>query len=74
MDFTNLIDFLSLIFILFFLFFFYSKLLLKLTKVTTEHQKMPKMGQNRVQSPPQELEVGPCSGPYLLVIPIVVSL
>ena len=50
-------------------------LLLKVTKVTTGHQKMPKMGQNSIinsffarrakkpfakgQSPPQELEVGP---------------
>ena len=59
------------------------KLLLKITKVTTGHQKLPKMGQNRIitsffaqrakkasaegQSPPQELEVGPRSWPYLLV-------
>ena len=53
------------------------------TKVTTGHQKWPKMGQNSIRSsffarrakkasaegrsPPQELEVGPRSGPYLLV-------
>ena len=57
------------------------RLLLKVTKVTTGHQKMPKMGQNSIissffarkkasaegRSPPQELEVGPRSGPYLLV-------
>ena len=51
--------------------------------VTTGHQNMPKMGQISIissffarrakkasaegQSPPQELEVGPRSGPYLLV-------
>ena len=46
---------------------------------TTEHQKWPNMGQNciisplfarranQVRSPPQELEAGPHSGPYLLV-------
>ena len=50
----------------------------------TEHQNLPKIGQNsifspffprrakealsKVQSPPQELEVGPCNGPYLLVV------
>ena len=57
-------------------------LLLKVNKVTTGHQKLPKMGQNSIitpflarrakknlgQSPPQELEVGPGSGPYLLVL------
>ena len=57
-------------------------LLLKITKVTTGHQKRPKMGQNNTissfyaqrakkslgQSHPQELEVGPRSGPYLLVV------
>ena len=57
------------------------RLLLKVTKVTTGHQKLPKMGQNSIKSsffarrakkslgrsPPQELEVGPRSGPYLLV-------
>ena len=59
-------------------------LLLKVPKVTTGHQKLPNMGQNSIispffagrakkalakgQSPPQELEVGPRSGPYLLVL------
>ena len=59
------------------------RLLLKVTKVTTGHQKLPKMGRNSIissffaqrakrasaegWSPPQELEVGPRSGPYLLV-------
>ena len=60
------------------------RLLIKVTKVTTGHQKLPKMGQNRIiscfffarrannalvegQSPPQELDVGLRSGPYLLV-------
>ena len=52
------------------------------TKVTTGHKKIPKMGQNSIirpffarrakkalgRSPPQELEVGPRSGPYLLVL------
>ena len=63
------------------------RLLLKVTHVTTGHQKLPKMGQNSIirsffarrakkasaegQSPPQELEVGPRSGPYLLVIIII---
>ena len=63
-------------------------LLLKVTKVTTGHQKLPKMGQNSIIScffarrakkasaegriPPQELEVGQHSGPYLLVIIITV--
>ena len=57
---------------------FLSKLLLlliKVNKVTTGHQKLPKMGQNSIitsfllpESPPQELEVGSRSGPYLLVI------
>ena len=58
-------------------------LLLNVTMVTTGHQKSPKMGQNSLrssffarrakkasaegQSPPQELEVGPRSGPYVLV-------
>ena len=60
-------------------------LLLKVTKVTTGHQKLPKMGQNSIispffarrakkasaegRSPPQELEVSPRSGLYLLVTP-----
>ena len=59
------------------------RLLLKVTKVTTGNQKMPKMGQNSIispffarraknalaegRSPPQELEVSPRSGLYLLV-------
>ena len=58
-------------------------LLLKVTKVTTGHQNLPKMGQNSIvtsffarrakktsaegRSPLQELEVGPHSGTYLLV-------
>ena len=65
-------------------FGFFSKLLrllLKVTKVITEHHQWPKMGQNRIissiflpewqqslgQSPPQEQEEGPHSGPYLLI-------
>ena len=59
------------------------RLLLKVTKVTTGHKKLPKMGHKSIvspflpkgqkkpsakgQSPPQELEIGPRSGPYLLV-------
>ena len=62
-------------------------LLLKVTKVTTGHQKLPKMGQNSIrssffaqrakkasaegQSPSQELEEGTRSGSYLLVHLIV---
>ena len=58
-------------------------LLLKVTEVTTEHQKWPNIRQNSIrspflpkgqkkasvkgQSPPQELDVGPRSGPYPLV-------
>ena len=58
-------------------------LLLKVTKVITGDQKMPRMGQNSIissffaprakkasaegRSPPQELEVSPHSGLYLLV-------
>ena len=58
--------------------------LLKVTKVTTEHQKRPKLGVNSILSPffarrvskassecqssLQELEKGPRSGPYLLVL------
>ena len=57
-------------------------LLLKITKVTTGHQNWPKMGQNCIitpkvkkasaerRSPPQELEVGPRSGLYLLELDI----
>ena len=68
----------------FFLFFLSKllRLLLKVTKVTTGHRKSPRMGQNNLisffccpkckkslgLSPPQELEVGPRSGPYLLFI------
>ena len=64
-------------------------LLLKVTKVTTGHQKLPKVVQNSIissffarrakkasaegRSPPQELEVGPRSGPYLLVAVIRVA-
>jgi hypothetical protein len=60
------------------------RLLLNVTTVTTGHQKSPKMGQNSIKSsffarrakkasaegrsPPQELEVGPRSGSYLLVL------
>ena len=59
-------------------------LLLKVIKVTTGHQKLPKVGQNSLitsffarrakqasaegRSLPQELEVGPRSGPYFLVL------
>ena len=57
--------------------------LLKVTEVNTKHQKWPKIRENNqkkaffgpkkvsavVQSPPQELEVSPRSGLYLLVIP-----
>ena len=62
------------------------RLLLNVTMVTTGHQKLPKMGQNSIKSfffalrakkalaegrsPPQDLEVGPRSGPYLLVYDI----
>ena len=58
-------------------------LLLKVTKVTTGHQKCPKIGQNSIissffpegqkkpsaegRSPAQKLKVDPRSGPYLLV-------
>ena len=56
-------------------------LLLKVTKVTTGHQKLPKMGQNSIISSffarrakkasaealEVEVEVGPRSRPYLLV-------
>ena len=65
-----------------------TKVTTKVTKATTGHQKMPKMGQNSIissffarrakkasaegRSPPQELEVSPRSKLYLLVI--VVSL
>ena len=65
-------------------------LLLKVTKVTTGHQKLPKMGQNSIissffarrtkkasaegRSPPQELEVSPRSGLYLLVLKVMLLL
>ena len=50
---------------------------IKITEVTTENKKMAKTGQNSTISPflskgqikpLQDLEVGPCSGPYLLVV------
>ena len=60
------------------------RLIVKVTKATTGHQKLPKMGQNSIissflpevqkkssakgRSPPQELEVGPRSWQYLLVL------
>ena len=57
-----------------------TKVTTKVTKVTTGHQKLPKMGQNSNiipflpegqknlgRSRPQDLEVGPSSGPYFLV-------
>ena len=55
------------------------RLLLKVTKITTGHQKFTKIGQNSIisfyfpkgRSPPQELEVGPRRGPYLLVFYII---
>ena len=40
------------------------RLLLQVTKVNTAHQKGPKIGKNS-RSPPQELELGSRSGPYL---------
>ena len=60
-------------------------------KVTTGHQKLPKLGQKSIisslflregqkkpmaegRSPPQEIKVGSCSGPYLLVIKISISM
>ena len=57
------------------------RFLLNVTKVTSGHQKLPKIGRNSIinclfcpkgkkslgGSPPQELEVGPRSGPYLIV-------
>ena len=82
-NFEFFLDVLFFLFLFFFFFSgflgFLSKLqrlLLKVTKVTTGH---PKLGQNSLisslflpglglgQSPPQELEVGQRSGPYLLV-------
>ena len=71
------------IFLFFLVYFKVNRLLLNVTMVNTGHQKLPKMGQNSIKSsffalsvkkasaegrsPPQELEVGPRSGPYLLV-------
>ena len=72
----------------FFLFFWFlsklQRLLVNVTRVTTRHQKSPKMGKNSIKrsffarrakkvlaegrSPPQDLEVGPRSRPYLLVL------
>ena len=59
------------------------RLLIKVTEVTTEHQKWPKVSQKSIKSPffarraknasdggrspPQELEVSPRSGLYLLM-------
>ena len=77
--FWNYLDFFGFIFFWLLLLM----LLLKITKVTTGHKKLPKMGQNSIissffarrakkasaegRSPPQELEVSPRSGLYLLV-------
>ena len=51
------------------------KLLLKVTEITTEHQKWPKISKNSKktvrQNPPQELEVSPRSGLYFLVFIII---
>ena len=71
-------NFLYFLFIFFIDFFKLLRLLLKVTKVTTGEQKWPKVGQNSIinflgakkslgRSPPQKLEVGPRSEPYLLV-------
>ena len=50
------------------------RLLVKFTEVTTEHQKLPKTSKNSMKglsrSPLQELEVGPRSGPYLLLLSV----
>ena len=50
----------------FYSFLIFLRLLLNVTKVTTENRKWPKMGENSIMSSflPQ---VGPRSGPYLLV-------
>ena len=58
------------------IFGFFSKLSrFKVTKVTTEHQKWPKIAQNSIsffcccpKNPLQKIEVGPRSGKYLLVL------
>ena len=51
------------------------RLLLKVTEVTTEHKKWPKISTNSVKSlgrsPMQELQVSPLSGLYLLVFVII---
>ena len=76
-------DFIDFFFWFFWFFWKLLRLLLKITEVTTKHQKWPKVSQNSIissffaqreknssaegRSPPQELEVGPRSGPYLLV-------
>ena len=55
------------------LYWFLTKLLKLLLKVTKNGQKLPKTAQRAKKastegwSPPQELEVGPRSGPYLVV-------
>ena len=64
--------------------FFFNVRLLNITEVTTEHQKWPKISTKSVESPffaprakkasvedrspPPELKVGLCSGPYLHVL------
>ena len=80
--------FVLLHFCIFVLFSKLFRLLLKITKVTTGHQILPKICQHRIisfflfarkakkvsaegQSPLEELEIGPHSGPYLLVFVIV---
>ena len=79
-----LFDVFEYCFVLFGIFSKLLRILLKVSRVTTEHQKWPKMNQNSIksslfaqrakkasaegQSLPQELEVGPRSGPYLIVI------
>ena len=85
MDFMIFFGFLKDFFWIYVIFSKLLRLQLEFTKVTTEHQKLPKMGQNSIissfflaqrankslvegRSPPQELEVGPCSGLYLLVL------
>ena len=76
--------FLDIFLIQIFFFLKFLVLLFRFTEVTTEHQKLPEIGQNSIispfyqerqkkvltkgQSPPKELEVGPCSGPYLLLV------
>ena len=83
LDFLGFTEFFWIFFGFLCFFWFLSKLLrllLNVTTVTTGHQKLSKIGQNSIkspffpvgkksfgQSPPQELEVGPRSGPYILV-------